>query len=124
MPGNVSCLDISGIRNNSFKSSCWSEILSNCTVSSGSGSGIDLLNTSLVNQCADTSSKNSSFFGYAYWVAVIPLLFPLPPLIYFAVKQQSCCQMFKRRKSGDFTEVDSKMKENVRLLQIPQQLVV
>ncbi|XP_011403951.1 PREDICTED: sodium-dependent glucose transporter 1A-like [Amphimedon queenslandica] len=53
-------------------------------------------------------SDYSTSFIYAYWVASIPLLLSLPPLIVFAVKWQCCC----RKKREDSKEEEKSVDDN------------
>ena len=94
---NISCANISL----SINSTCWNNVYNMCTAE-GSGQMAD--NFVIVN-CS--SSASSVFFGYAYWISVIPLLIPLPPLLYYGFKQQCCCPvLFKTKKSLNVTAED------------------
>ena len=100
---NVSCTNISLF---AFNSSCWNELTEMCNdTMPGSGNMEDGFITT--ENC--TTSNHHLFFGYSYWVTVIPLLIPLPPLMYYAFKQQCCCQTFlykQRRQSVHSEEKD------------------
>ena len=106
---NVTCDEV--LHNKSTYSSCgdsYTDFLDycSCTNSSvvGSGSGmIDILTGNLTG--CPASLDNGYFFGYAYWVSVIPLLFPVPALIYYAFKRQCCCSRKATEEGVDNKEL-------------------
>ena len=100
---NISCANIS----TSINSTCWNNVYNMCAAE-GSGQMADIF---VIVDCS--SSASSMFFGYAYWISVIPLLIPLPPLLYYGFKQQCCCPvLFKRKQSLNVTAEDETSDEN------------
>lgn len=101
---NVSCADV---LNYTIEVSCTNDLFNSCNET-----GPDWLIDSkdmivTVENCSETSTVNgSSNFAYAYWVAVIPLLMPLPPLIFYAVKRQCICKRFLKNKRKASTQIE------------------
>ena len=71
------------------------EMLENCTDfptfdSTPIGSEVTSLNLS---NCSNTEPESPAvFFGWAYWVAAIPLVIAAPAILYYAVTEQCFCQ--------------------------------
>lgn len=72
----------------------------NCSSTQSSRSLFHLVSSDCV------PSDYSTSFIYAYWVASIPLLLSLPPLIVFAVKWQCCCRKGRKDSNEEETSID------------------
>ena len=107
---NVTCDEV--FHNMPTYSSCGdTDFLNNCSCTNssvvGSGSGMIDICTGNLTGCP-ASLDNGYFFGYAYWVSVIPLLFPVPALIYYAFKRQCCCSRKATEEGVDNKEEDDR----------------
>ena len=92
-------------------------VLNNCTDSLNSdiliGSGDTIVN---VSNCSQMEVMNSLFFGWAYWVAAIPLLISAPAILFYAVRDQCFCQRLCSELAASFqltaSSNDGAMNEN------------
>ena len=103
---NLSCFEVLEMATpNVTNDVCLSEVIDNCFNQSGDLSGDGFTN---VTDCSNTSGGNL-FFGYAYWIAVIPLLISIPGLLFYSVKEQCFCLQWKKKVPIEVTEDEERL---------------
>ena len=107
---NISC---DSLLNYSFSAYCENDYFNSCNQTGSDWLSVNVINNDLTisfENCSNSTVPSSSNFIYAYWVAVIPIMIPLPPLLFYAFKRQCICKRFltkKKRKASEQIEPEA-----------------
>lgn len=102
----ITCIELLNHSTDMYNDECYRQMITNCTSMEGSG----MMDLVVLNDCHNIVTVSTTF-RYAFWVASIPLLPSLIGLIYYAIKEQCCCDLRQLMMAAKRSKNDTNIKD-------------